>query len=110
MSSKAISLRSFAWTWLALLALAALSFGLSYLTLGAWEMPLAMIIAAAKAVVVALVFMELLEAHFVARVVVAIIALWLTLLISFMVLDVLTRFDTGVRPPLPFLTPGSYAP
>lgn len=99
MSASAISLRSFTWTWLALLALAALSFWLSGLELGAWEMPAALAIAALKAVLVLLVFMELAASSFLPRFVIVVIVGWLALLISLMVLDVLTRQDPGVRPP-----------
>lgn len=101
MSARVPSALPFVWTFLALVVLAASSFGLSYLSLGPFEMPLALLIGAAKAALVMLVFMELRHTSFVPRLVVVVILAWLTLLIGFMVLDVLTRQDPGVRPPLP---------
>ena len=45
--------------FVALLVLAALSWGASTLSLGAWEIPVALVIAAAKVAIVGLVFMDL---------------------------------------------------
>jgi cytochrome c oxidase subunit 4 len=54
--------RSVAVAGVALLALWAASWGLSYAHLGSWSFAVALTIAAVKAVIVALVFMELIEA------------------------------------------------
>ena len=48
--------------WVALLALLATTFGLAHLQLGAWNPVASLAIAAAKAVIVALVFMRLARA------------------------------------------------
>ncbi len=93
------SLGALAGTFVLLLLLAALSFGLSYLPLGAWELPLALVIAALKAALVLAVFMELRVSGFLPRLLVLVMIVWLCLLMSFMVLDVLTRQGSGVRVP-----------
>lgn len=108
MSARSLSLKTFAWTWLALVVLAALSLWLSTLALGAWEMPLALAIAGVKAVLVLLVFMELWTASFLPRFVIVVILAALALLMSLMILDVLTRRDEGVRPPVSGVAPAHH--
>lgn len=105
MSASAITLKSFTWTWLALLLLAGLSFWLSRHALGAWEMPIALAIAALKAVLVLLIFMELIASSFVPRLVIVVLFAGLTLLLSLMVLDVLTRQGPALRPPVSGVVP-----
>lgn len=108
MSKGALSMKAFTWTWIALLALAALSLWFSWLPLGAWETPLALAIAAVKAVLVLLIFMELWEASFLPRFVILVVLGTLTLLLSLMVLDVLTRRDEGLRPPVSGVAPAHH--
>jgi cytochrome c oxidase subunit 4 len=78
-------------TGAALLALWAASFGLSYVALGSWALPVALAIAVVKAVLVVLVFMELLHASLSIKLtILAALALLLTL-IGLMVADIATR-------------------
>jgi cytochrome c oxidase subunit 4 len=90
-------------TGAALLALWAASFALSYVSLGGWALPVAIAIAVVKAVLVALVFMELLhESLSIKLTILAALALLLTL-IGLMVADIATRapppLDAARRPP-----------
>jgi len=90
-----ITHRTFFFTFLALVVLAAVSFGLSFVHLGVMSVPAAMAISLAKAVLVVLFFMELVVQRFTTRVVVVGSMLMLMVLIAFMVADVWTR-----HPPL----------
>lgn len=58
---KEVTLRSLLFTFIGLLILTGLSFALSLVGLGAWEMPVALVIAGAKATLVIIFFMHLLE-------------------------------------------------
>lgn len=53
--------RALAWSWIALCALLALTVTLAYQPLGAFNMPIALTIAALKVLIVAAIFMELRE-------------------------------------------------
>ncbi|MEO7093442.1 MAG: cytochrome C oxidase subunit IV family protein [Polyangiales bacterium] len=86
-----INHRTFALTFLALLLLAAASYGLSFVHLGVLSIPAAMAISLAKAVLVVLFFMELIVERYTTRVVVVVSVGMLLLLIGFMVADVWTR-------------------
>lgn len=89
---------SVAGTGLALLLLAAGSYGLSFVRLGAWALPLALLIAAAKASLVVLVFMELRrEAASVKLASLAAILLFL-LLVTLTAADVATRVTPTLVP------------
>ncbi|HEX3770804.1 MAG TPA: cytochrome C oxidase subunit IV family protein [Polyangiaceae bacterium] len=78
-------------TWVALMALAALSFGLRFAHLGALGMPAALIIAGAKAVLVALVFMELAFERPSIRLAFAAGLLMIAIMLALMIGDVVTR-------------------
>jgi cytochrome c oxidase subunit 4 len=91
-------------TGLALLALWGASWGLSYVDLGRASLVIAIAIAAAKAVLVALFFMELVKESFSIRATIATACTLATLLLGLMVADVLTR-DPG-----PLAVPGAEAP
>ncbi len=93
-----VTARDYLFTWLGLLALAALTVGLSFAHLGAFAVPVALTIAAAKATLVALVFMHLVEQR---------AANWLAFLVAIALLavlvvlaaaDVATRQFGGGRP------------
>jgi caa(3)-type oxidase subunit IV len=60
MTSHAVSRRAIVWTWVALMLLAGLSFGLSFAHLGDYGYAVALLVAAAKATLVVVFFMELL--------------------------------------------------
>ncbi len=89
--------------WLALLALAAASFALSSLSLGAAAAPVALAIAAVKAAVIALVFMELVAARYTHRAVLAVAVGFVALLVG------LVLFDVRTRTPPPFTAPPARA-
>lgn len=83
-----------------LLILAAISFGLSFLRLGAWETPVALGIGALKALGIALWFMELRHAPTVLR------AVAVAGLALFVLLVSLTAADVATRIPAPMAVPG----
>jgi cytochrome c oxidase subunit 4 len=85
--------------WLALMLLAAISYGTSG-KLGHFDVPFALGIAVAKTALVLLFFMELIEMRFVNVMVCLVSAGFVVLLLSLMVADVMTR-HTFPRGPLP---------
>ena len=82
---------TYLFTLLALFALSFLTFGLSYVHLGSWSLVLAMAIAAAKATLVALVFMGLREHGTSDRAALLLGVVFALLLIGFAAADVATR-------------------
>lgn len=88
----------------ALLALWVLSFGLSYAHLGAASLPLALAIAATKGALVVMFFMELARESLSIKMTLLAAGGLLTILISLMVADVVTR------EPAPLVVPGVPAP
>lgn len=95
------SARTLSWTWLALLVLAGASFALSYAHLGGAGVPVALGIAAVKATLVVLVFMELSSEPFTVRITLVAGVLFVLLLLGFTVGDVLTRPSPPLLPPAP---------
>lgn len=87
------------WVGIVLLGLAALSFLLSFLALGAWETPIALLIAATKALGIGLWFMELRHARVSVRVAI------LGAISLFVLLVGLTTLDVFTRAPPPLLVP-----
>ena len=77
--------------FVALIVLAALSWWTSTLSLGGWEMPLALTIAAAKVAIVALVFMDLGEHDGGVRVAAVVAPLFLAVMLLAMLGDIWTR-------------------
>ncbi|MEZ4409349.1 MAG: cytochrome C oxidase subunit IV family protein [Polyangiales bacterium] len=100
MSARFASTRALTLAWLALVALAAGSLALSRVHLGAWGAPLAMGIAAVKAAVIALWFMELGRERFSSRGAVALAVGFVLLLAGFASLDVASRATPPARPPV----------
>jgi cytochrome c oxidase subunit 4 len=98
-----VSGRALAATFAALMALALLSFLLSFAELGRFATAIAMVIAAAKATLVALFFMELVAERFTIRIVLVTAVAWLLLLLGFMLADIATRSIPPVSSPT---TPG----
>jgi cytochrome c oxidase subunit 4 len=88
-------------TWGALVLLTAASFGCSLLRLGGWDVVVSLVIATAKATLVAAVFMHLLEERFASRAVLLVAGILLTILIVLTSADVLTRhtFPPAPSPP-----------
>ncbi|WP_437948573.1 cytochrome C oxidase subunit IV family protein [Sorangium sp. So ce296] len=92
------------WTLMALVALTLLSFALSFLRTGAWEIPIALLIAVVKSVLVLLFFMHLVEQKFINAFAIIVAVSFLALLLSLVVADVATR-RTFPPAPLPALSP-----
>jgi cytochrome c oxidase subunit IV len=98
---KPISQRTTFVTWLALLALTWVSFGVSYVHLGALNIPIALAIASVKATLVVAIFMELAVEKFSVKLTLVMSFVFVALLIGLMVADVATR----AAPPLLTLPP-----
>src|SRR5262249_47779461 len=96
-------------TWVGLLALTLLSFGLSYVHTGAWEMPIALLIAVVKSLLVLLFFMHLVEQKFIHGFVVVVAVALLGLLLLLVAADVKTR-HTFPPAPLPEAPPPPLPP
>jgi cytochrome c oxidase subunit 4 len=86
-----IGARGYALTWGALLGLTGLTFGLSFAPLGPLEWPVALAIAATKAVLVALFFMHLRTSRGGERLAIVVAALFVALLCAITALDAVTR-------------------
>lgn len=74
-----------------LLVLSGLTFGLSFLSLGAWEWPMALGIAAVKGTLVAMYFMHLIELSSSHRLAGVVAVVLLGILVLFAMADVWTR-------------------
>lgn len=98
-------------TWLGLLALTFSSFGLSYVHTGAWEVPIALIIAVAKSLLVLLFFMHLVDQKFMNAFVLMVALGLVGLLLALVAADVASRHTFPpaplheVTPPLPNPSP-----
>jgi caa(3)-type oxidase subunit IV len=97
---RRVNRRSFFLVFVALIALAALSYGLSFARVGALSVPLALSISAIKVTLVAVFFMELVAQRFVNRFVVVVAMGMLSTLLALMAADVLTRGTPPLAPPL----------
>jgi cytochrome c oxidase subunit 4 len=87
------AVKVYARTWLGLIALGALSLGIAELHLAHWSMPIALVIAALKALLIGLFFMHLLHARAVFRVAVFTAVAFIALLAGLMAADIATRHD-----------------
>ncbi len=79
-----------------LLLLTALTIGLAFVPLGVWQTPVALGIAAVKALLIVLFFMHLRDSVPLLRLVVLMGLLWLSILIGLTMDDYLTRTWFGV--------------
>src|SRR5437762_2657760 len=97
---KHLTATQYVLTWAALIVLAAISLGASFLGWTSADLAISLVIASMKATLVAWFFMHLAEQRFANRLVVVIAVLLFALLISLMALDVATRhtFPKGPRP------------
>lgn len=86
-----VSLGTVLRTGAAVVVLWAISFGLSYASLGVLSLPIALAVAVMKAVLVALFFMELVRASLSIKMTVAAACAMTLTLVGFMVADVVTR-------------------
>jgi cytochrome c oxidase subunit 4 len=82
-------------TFLALLGLLALTWGLAYVNLGAWNAPIALCVAAAKAFLIALFFMHLRGSRSLLYLTAASGIVWLIILLGFALSDYMTRTFEG---------------
>ncbi len=85
-------------SWLALLVLTFLSFGISRAGLGGYELVIALTISVVKTFVVLFIFMHLVEQRFANRLVVILTFLFIVLLVTLTVADPLTRKTFPQRP------------
>jgi cytochrome c oxidase subunit 4 len=83
----------------ALMILWATSWGLSYVHLGSWSFAVALSIALVKGTIVALVFMELIEAPASSNVAIFAAIALIAVLVTFTLLDVRTRAPEPTSPP-----------
>lgn len=91
--------RSIWLTWLALLLLAGLTFGLSFLPLDGFSAPVALLIAIVKGALVVFIFMEMLGARVSSRLALTCALLLLATLLLLASADVLTREIAALPPP-----------
>ena len=84
--------------WLALALLTGLTFGLSTVELGRWSLVLALAIAVTKGTIVALFFMHLWDHRGASRLVLVTAVLFVAVLATLVVADVLTRFPLALPP------------
>jgi cytochrome c oxidase subunit IV len=78
-------------TWVLLMLLVLLTLGLAYLPLGRFNMPLALLIAATKGLLVAVVFMELRAAKTFIRLAAAAAFVWIAVLFALTFSDLMSR-------------------
>jgi cytochrome c oxidase subunit IV len=92
---RARAQRVYFWTFGALLGLLALTWGFAYINLGAWNAPIALTIAAAKALLIALFFMHLRGSRNLLYLAAASGIIWLIILLGFVLSDYITRTFEG---------------
>ena len=91
MTSATISVRAYIVVTVALLLLTGVTIGVAFLPLGPWHSPVALGIAAIKAVLVALIFMHLHSAPSMIRLTAVAGLLWLSIMLAGTLDDVVTR-------------------
>ena len=97
--SRRVTKKDYRWTFLGLLVLTSLTFGLSYLHLGWGSTVIAMSIATAKATLIVLFFMHLVEQGPSNVFAVVFSVLMILLLVLLSTADVWTRDHFGILPP-----------
>lgn len=105
-AKRHITVRTYVLSWLALLALTALTLVLARTDLGSFNVPVALVIASTKATVVALLFMHLWEQSSVLRLVLIVAFFYVLVLVVFTVADLATR-ESGRAFPLGTTTSGA---
>ena len=90
--------------WIALLVFTAVTWATGTRHLGAWALPIALVIAATKSALVALVFMHLKESSGATRLVFGTALIFVAVLLFFTVADVATRFKPATPAGAPFGT------
>lgn len=107
-SETHVGLGGYIATWAGLMILTGLTFGLSFVSLGAWGMPIAILIAGTKVLLVVLVFMHLIEHGATPRLAAVAGVSLLVLLCSLTILDAAVRQDDAV--PEQLSPPGTWPP
>jgi len=92
---KTMTTRVYLRTFAALLALLALTWGSAYINLGAWNAPIALSVAVAKAALIALFFMHLRGSRSLLYLVAASGIVWLIILLGLALSDYMTRSFVG---------------
>jgi cytochrome c oxidase subunit 4 len=77
--------------YLSLMALLVLTYAAAHVNLGAWSVPVALLIAAAKALLVAIFFMELHEQDGIHRAAAIVGIFWLGILLTLTISDYISR-------------------
>ena len=108
-ADKHLGVWAYLGTWLGLLILTGLTFGLTFVDLGGWGMPVAIAIATSKALLVVLLFMHLLEQGTTVRIIAFIGVVFLSLLCALTVLDAALR-STDRGPSRDGSVPGATTP
>jgi cytochrome c oxidase subunit 4 len=93
MSERILPARTYYTTFAALIALTLLTLGMTFLNLGSWHTAVGLTIAVSKAGLVALIFMHLLRAGRLPRLVIGGALLWLAILLGLTLADYLTRYQ-----------------
>jgi cytochrome c oxidase subunit IV len=97
MSEHVIPRKTYMWVWIALMALMVLTAALSRINLGEWSTVVALVIAAAKALLVVLFFMHVkYEQQKIAWVFVIAGFFWLAILLTLTLTDYMTRGYLGI--------------
>lgn len=91
MTAHVHSVKMYLWVFAALLVLTVLTTAVARVDIGVFNTPVAMLIAAAKALIVALFFMHLRWSGYRSRVLAVMGIFWLAILVTFVVADVATR-------------------
>jgi cytochrome c oxidase subunit IV len=95
MMEKTIAAPVYLKTFLALMGLLGLTWGLAYINLGLWNGPLALAVAGAKALLIALFFMHLRGSKSLICLAAASGVIWFMILLGFVLSDYLTRTFEG---------------
>lgn len=85
-------------TWIALILLAGLTFGLSFAPLGSFSLPVTLGIATAKGVLVILIFMEMVDTRVSTRLALIVSLFLLAIFLGLAAADVLTRQVPALSP------------
>ena len=97
MSEHVIPRKTYMWVWIALMALMVMTAALSRINLGEWSTVVALVIAAAKALLVVLFFMHVkYEQQKIAWVFVIAGFFWLAILLTLTLTDYMTRGYLGI--------------
>jgi cytochrome c oxidase subunit 4 len=92
MSEHIVTRTTYFVIWALLMVFTALTFGLSYLDLGVWSAAIAVLIACAKATIIALFFMHMKYADRVTQVVGVAALFWLAIMFVLTASDFFTRY------------------